>query len=106
MKNLNLFFLKKINVKQFYKNLKEKGGGKMLFLWGGGGGDGREGVKNLCSNDLPVLKQYIVTLKKRKPGELQYAELAEFSAGQGGPRSSTSPTNRPTEIQYADVNAM
>jgi len=44
--------------------------------------------------------------KKPKPEELQFAELAEFSAGQGGQRSSTSPTNRHTETQYADVNDM
>jgi len=60
----------------------------------------------------PALPQYAVVDKSKKkpkkprPGELQYAELAEFSAGQGGQRSSTSPTNRPAEIQYADVNAM
>ncbi|KAL9964694.1 hypothetical protein ACROYT_G028369 [Oculina patagonica] len=41
--------------------------------------------------------------KKPKPGEVQYAELAEFPRPQGTPRPSTS---RDTETQYADLNAM
>ncbi|KAL9964690.1 hypothetical protein ACROYT_G028365 [Oculina patagonica] len=46
--------------------------------------------------------------KKPKPGELQYAELAEFNPrSQGMPRSSASyGQGNPTETQYADVNAM
>ncbi|XP_078379919.1 uncharacterized protein LOC144662843 isoform X1 [Oculina patagonica] len=46
--------------------------------------------------------------KKPKPGELQYAELAEFNPrSQGMPRSSASRgQGHPTETQYADVNAM
>jgi len=59
----------------------------------------------------PALPQYAVVDKsnkkpKPKPDELQCTELAEFSGGQGAQRSSTSPTNRPTETQHADVNAM
>ncbi|XP_078379895.1 uncharacterized protein LOC144662819 [Oculina patagonica] len=43
------------------------------------------------------------TVKKPKPGDVQYAELAEFPRPQGMPRPSTS---RDTETQYADLNAM
>jgi len=66
----------------------------------------RGGVKE------PALPQYAVVdksnkkPKKPKPDELQCTELAEFSGGQGAQRSSTSPTNRSTETQHADVNAM
>lgn len=64
------------------------------------------GVKFRQYGAANIKTDYIFVFKKPKPGDLQYAELAEFSTGQGGQRSSLSPTNRHTETQYADVNAM